>query len=106
MFHFASSAGGFPDFIRGDADGNGVVQPLVDGVYTLVYQFVPGTPEPPCLAAIDADGSDSFSGLTDGVYILNFGFVPGTPPFPDPFPFCGTDESTIQALGCLDPSCP
>ena len=41
-------------FIRGDYDGNGVVD-IADGVNMLEYLFIAGTPEPPCLDAADTN---------------------------------------------------
>ena len=92
-------------FRRGDADGNGTFVGLLDGVFILSFQFVPGSPAPPCMDAADADDDGSFSGLVDAFYLLNYQFLPGNPPPPDPGPFtCGVDPSA-DALGC-DSACP
>lgn len=94
-------------FLRGDADADGSVNPLVDGLTILNYGFVPGSAVPPCLAAADTDGDHNLNPLVDGLHMLNFGFVPGSPPVPAPFPSCGEDAATTDALGCDDPSgCP
>ena len=92
-------------FIRGDANGDGAVSGLIDGLFVLNYQFVLGSPEPPCFDAADADDSGSFAGLVDGIYLLNYGFVPGSPPPPAPFPGCGLDP-TADALALCDEGVP
>ena len=89
-------------FVRGDADGNGEVVPIVDAITILNFQFVLGAPEPPCLDAADADGDGAFNGLLDGLYALSFGFVDGPAP-PPPFPLCG---SVRLLLGCDEGGCP
>ena len=87
-------------FLRGDADASGSVAGIVDGVFLLTFQFVPGSPAPPCMSAADADDSGSVNGLVDGLYVLNFQFVPGSPPPPDPGPTaCGPDP-TDDPLVC------
>ena len=96
-----------PQFVRGDADADGIFNPLVDALAILSYGFIPGSAVPPCLAAADCDGDNSFKALPDGLYALNFGFVPGSPPIPAPYPECGEDPDTVAALGCDDASaCP
>ena len=94
------------EFIRGDANGDGAVTGLVDGFFVLLYQFVPGSPEPPCFDAADADDSGSLNGLADGVFLLNYQFVPTSPPPAAPGPlFCGNDP-TDDPLSCdLFPAC-
>ncbi len=93
-------------FIRGDSDGNGMFQGLIDSLFALNFGFVPGSPAPPCLTTADADGNDSFNPLVDGLFMLNFGFVPGAPPIPPPFPNCGGDASA-SPVGCdMSPLCP
>ena len=94
-----------PPFIRGDADSDGTVNGLVDGLYVLLFQFAGGT-APPCFDAADADDSGTLNGLVDGLYILNFQFVGGSPPPPPPYPTCGMDP-TLDALNCaVGPGCP
>ncbi len=95
-----------PEFIRGDADGNGSFAGLLDGIYVLAYQFVSGSPPPPCLKAADADDSGSIVGLLDGIYILSYQFVAGSPPPPAPGAvFCGID-ATQDSLPCDSTTCP
>lgn len=93
-----------PEFRRGDADGDGVVSGLPDGLFVLSYQFITGSPEPPCLDAADADDDGSVSGIVDGLLLLNFQFAGGAPPcFPGPTD-CGNDPSADD-LDC-DAVCP
>ena len=93
-------------FLRGDANGDGRVSGLIDGLFLLNFGFVPGSPQPPCMSAADADDSGSFSGLVDGLFILNYWFVPGSSPPPPPGPTdCGPDP-TNDSLECESPSCP
>ena len=92
---------GSPRFIRGDANSDGNFNGLVDGLFILNFQFILGSPIPPCMEAADADNDGGFNGLLDGLYVLNFQFIPGSPPIPPPFPECGPDDD--QALGCNDP---
>ena len=92
-------------FLRGDADGNASFNGLADGLYALRFQFLAGSPPPPCMDAADANDDGSFSGIVDGIYCLNFQFVGGSPPPPSPGPFvCGPD-ATNDPLECAV-SCP
>ena len=90
-----------PEFIRGDVNGDGIFAGLIDGLAALNFQFVPGSPVPPCAEASDANNDGTFNGLLDGLYILNAQFVPGSPLPPPPFPGCGLDDD--NALGCAEP---
>lgn len=92
------------DFARGDADANGTFNGLVDGLFTLAFQFIPGSAAPPCMDAADADDSGTFNGLIDALFMLNFQFIPGSPPIPPPTA-CGEDP-TDDPLGCNDYPCP
>ena len=89
-------------FARGDADGNGTVSGLIDGLFILNYQFNGGA-TPPCLDAADVDGNGVLTGLLDALYVLNFQFAAGDPP-PAPGPTCGITPALI--LGCLASECP
>ena len=60
------------EFIRGDADADGNFSGLTDGFFVLAFQFIPGSPPPPCLDAADFDDDEDVNGLVDGVGILNF----------------------------------
>ena len=93
-------------FLRGDVNGDGVVSGLTDALFALTFQFIAGSPVPPCNDAADADDSGTFSGLLDGLYVLSFQFVASSPPPPAPGPtICGMDP-TVDALDCGASVCP
>ncbi len=94
-------------FLRGDADGNGSVAGLPDGLFLLNFAFVAGSPAPPCFDAADIDGSGAVNGLVDGLFVLNYQFVSGSTPPPAPGPVeCGPDP-TVDAVICTSyPICP
>ncbi len=87
--------------LRGDSNGDGVVN-VADPVYTLAYNYIGGSPIPPCLDAADAD-DNGFIEVTDAVVLFSALFVSGT--LPPPSVACGLD-TTIDALTCLVQSCP
>lgn len=89
-----------PGYLRGDSDGDGVLNPLADALHLLTFGFLGGSP-PPCLDAADVDGNGASNPLADGTYLLSFGFLSGPPP-PAPFPIC---EPGDEVLGCIVPSC-
>ena len=91
------------NFIRGDADGSGDFNGLVDSLFVLAFQFQGGA-VPPCFDSADADDSGAVNGLVDALFILAFQFQGGTLP-PQPFPACGSDP-TDDATGCDTPPCP
>lgn len=84
-----------PTFIRGDSDGNGVVN-LTDAVFILKGLFQ-GGPQPKCPDAADADDNGTVN-LTDALYTLNYLFRGGPQP-KAPFPTKGPDP-TADALAC------
>jgi hypothetical protein len=88
-------------FIRGDVDYNGSLPNLVDALYLLAYQFVQGSPAPPCPDSADVDDNGFVNGLVDGLYLLNFSFASGSPP-PGPYPDPGIDM-TPDGLGECPP---
>lgn len=93
-------------FYRGDADGDGVVNGLVDGLFLLDFQFL-GGPEPSCSDAADVDDDGVLNGLVDTLFLLAYAFTGGSPP-PDPGPtICGIDP-TADGLDCATASanCP
>lgn len=104
----APASGGPPpapaDFIRGDVDGDGVLIGLADSLYVLFFQFVSGSPPPPCMEAADVDGNGTFSGLLEGLYLLTQVFAMGPPP-PPPYPRCGPDPDPATSLGCVLSGC-
>ena len=69
---------GPPEFLRGDADGNGILNALVDAFFIIAFQFQ-GGPAPICMEAADVDGNGVFNGLVDARFLLLFQFVPGSP---------------------------
>ena len=82
-------------FVRGDVNGDGILDPLADAPFLLAYGLTGGA-TPPCLRAADADGENGVIALIDAIYILNFGFTGGPPP-PPPFPACG---EAFDAISC------
>lgn len=93
-----------PAFIRGDFDGDGLFDGLVDGVASLSFQFLGGA-SAPCLEAADSDGNGVFHGLVDSLHTLGHQFQGGPPP-PAPYPDCGIDPDPATSLGCPDSTCP
>ena len=95
-----------PDlFRRGDINGNGTVEPLIDAIALLEWVFVDG-PAPPCSDAADVDDNGSNATLTDVIALVEWGFQNGPPP-PAPGPTdCGPDP-TDDLLECEElPTCP
>ena len=88
------------EYLRGDFNGDGNVNFLVDALFGLNAGFVPGSPQPPCATAADANGDRSLNFLVDSLYMLNAGFVPGSPLPPLPYPGCGLDQNGLDELGC------
>ena len=84
-------------FLRGDCDGNGIVE-LTDAICTLDWRFLGGEP-PACIAATDTN-VDGWVDISDAVATLGFLFLGGPPPS-QPFPDCGfLTLPTDFALGC------
>ena len=88
--------------IRGDANANGSIDPLVDSIINLNYLFVSGTTVD-CLDALDCNDDGSVN-LADPILLLSWGFAMG-PPLPQPFPDCGEDP-TDDPLSCDASGCP
>ena len=87
-----------PIYIRGDADGDGIIA-INDSQVILDYLFTNGRLE--CLAAADADG-DGVIAQIDAVYINSFLVAAGPPPSA-PYPICAYDPTT--ALTCIQKQC-
>ncbi len=83
-------------FVRGDADRNGVLFAIVDALYVLTYRFLDG-PAPPGLDAADVDDNDSISPLLDGLYLLTYAFLGGPAPPALGAYTCGSDPPTIPS---------
>jgi hypothetical protein len=88
--------------VRGDANGNGSIQPLADAIATLTYLFVSGT-SVTCLDALDCN-DDASVNLADPILLLSWGFAMGSQ-LPAPFPDCGLDP-TDDLLSCDASGCP
>lgn len=102
-----TNADGIPDacearFVRGDCDADGRIE-ISDGLFSLMYLFVAGSPIPRCLEACDAN-SDTGHNLADAVFTLNFLFRAGDVPSP-PYPDCAADPEVATTLGCRTRSC-
>ncbi len=82
-------------FIRGDANGNLVIE-IADPIFLLNNLFRAGR-SPPCPDAADAD-DDGRLNITDAIRVLSYLFLAGPPP-PEPFPERGADP-TPDELDC------
>ena len=92
-------------FRRGDCDGDGIVSPLVDSLFLLLWEFVGGL-EPMCLDAADVDDDGEVLALVDTLSLLLFGFSGGEAP-PDPGPdVCGVDPTDDDVTCEEDSTCP
>lgn len=85
------------EFIRGDANDDGVVD-MSDPVSVLNLMFL-GTPVP-CEVALDANDDNTLD-LSDPVYLLGYLLLAGAPEPPLPFGACGDDPTPVGPLGCL-----
>ncbi len=85
------------DFIRGDADCNGVVN-FIDAVDISRILFLGVPPSCNCPEARDSN-DDGLLSIIDSITLLNFIVLAGPPP-PSPFPLCGPDP-TGPPLGCV-----
>ena len=93
-----------PIFKRGDADGDGTVSGIPDGLFVLKFQFEAGAKAPPCMAAADCNGSGDVSGIPDGLFILRWQFEAGAEVPPDPGPTkCGADPNELDCE--TEPDC-
>jgi hypothetical protein len=81
-----------PEFIRGDVNGDGVIN-IADPIRLLSYLF--RIPEPPgCQDAADSN-NDGDLDIVDAIGILGYLFA-AEPPLPAPFPGCGPDEDEVE----------
>ncbi|MFQ5653635.1 MAG: hypothetical protein ACE5GW_02755 [Planctomycetota bacterium] len=97
LLALAPSALSGQQFIRGDANGDGIVD-IADPVSNLAFFLTGGAS--PCLDAQDVN-DNGFVSIADPIYNLFQLFASGPPP-PAPFPGCGIDPAP-DALGCLSP---
>ena len=85
-------------FKRGDVNGNGEVEYIIDVIGLLFYAFADGAP-PPCLDAADIDDDGELFLIVDALMLLNWAYLDGDIP-PDPGPYeCGSDP-TDDDLDC------
>ena len=91
-------------FIRGDVNGDAVVNGLVDGLYLLGWGFLNGPPLP-CDDAADIDDSGDVNPLVDTIYLLTYSFMGPGPPPPAPFPDCDIDPTTDAIFCDIIPPC-
>lgn len=87
-----------PSFIRGDADGDGLVL-VNDAIFSLDALFGPGSFG--CESAGDVNDSGTVD-VADVIYLLSYLFISG-PEIPPPFPDCGEDFYTFDSLTCTAP---
>ncbi len=93
-----------PPFKRGDANGDGSVSGLGDGLFVLRWHFIDDSPVPMCMDAADANDNGEVTGLGDGLFVLRWQFVDGAPVPPDPGPTCcGRDPTDDDDLDCETP---
>ena len=83
-------------FLRGDADGDGVIN-LNDVLFTANYLFLEG-PAPSCFDRMDADDSGRLD-LTDALVLANYLFLEGPLPAA-PFPEPGVDPTPDGLPAC------
>lgn len=85
-------------FIRSDTNVDGVTN-IADAVFVLTYLFNNGA-LPECFDSNDVNDDNSID-ISDAVYIVTFLFGGGANPFA-PFPACGVDPTTTDALDCAN----
>jgi hypothetical protein len=84
-------------FIRGDVNGDGVVD-VSDPTVILNWLFL-GAGAPACIESADANDTRVVN-IADPIYIFNYLFTGGSPP-PWPFPACGEAPAPLGcAQGC------
>jgi 1,4-alpha-glucan branching enzyme len=87
---------GEPGFVRGDCDGDGVLD-IADPLRALWALFLDAG-RGDCWAACDADADNAVS-VTDALYTLSFVFRSGPPPAA-PWPECGSNPGSVP---CASP---
>ena len=87
------------EFLRGDVDGDGRVDPIPDALYLLDYGFNEGT-EPPCEDSADVDGNEVVFPLVDSTALLNWAYDNGEAPPAPGVEACGADLDNGGSLGC------
>ncbi len=87
-----------PMFLRGDANGDGRVEALLDAAYLLAWAFTAGG-EPPCRDAADMDNNGVNSALLDALFLLVWAFSGGADPVAPGTETCGEDPGAVGP-GC------
>jgi hypothetical protein len=90
------------EFIRGDGNNDGSMD--IADVVAMLAQIFGSAPQADCLDAMDANDSGQLD-IADPVYLLNYLFGVGPIPPPSPYPDCGEDPTTSDALLCSS-ACP
>lgn len=90
------------EFIRGDANGDGMVDAIGDGIRTLQGLFGGFGVPFPCRAAADTDANSQIN-IADAVFLLTYGFMNGPMP-PAPFPDCDRDPAAGSSFLTCDVS--
>ncbi|MEM7164360.1 MAG: hypothetical protein AAF581_02795 [Planctomycetota bacterium] len=88
-------------FLRGDANGDSTLTPILEGVAILDHLFNGLTTN--CRDAMDAN-DDGGVDVLDAVHMFVWGFAGGPPPAA-PFPNCGPDPTPIDGVECDIPYC-
>ena len=91
-------------FLRGDANNDGVVSPLIDALMILDFGFNDGA-QPVCMDAADIDDNGVVSLLLDALALLQFGFDQGDAPAAPGPEVCGLDVE-VDDLECNEATCP
>ena len=99
----APGIGACSKFLRGDANGDGVVVGLTDAVHALKWFFIEGE-RPGCLDAVDADGDNRLVALVDVMVLLRWAFMNGHEPPAPGVESCGLDPDEDVAISCNTPS--
>ena len=101
IFEFAPPP---PPFRRGDINGNGEVEAILDSVALLDWQFNLGA-EPPCFEAADVDDDGLIITLLEVVTLLSWQFLSTEePPAPGPTE-CGEDPTGDELTCAVGPDC-
>ena len=91
-------------FRRGDVNGDGFVNGLIDGIALLSWGFGNGS-TPGCLAAADVNDDGVILTLNDGIFLLTYEFLGGAPPSaPGPLE-CGPQPGLFLTIPCEDSPC-
>ena len=93
-----------PQFIRGDANRDGSID-ISDAIFVLNSLFGSGSSILLCVDAGDSN-DDGAVDISDPIFLLGGLFTQGVLP-PPPYPACGFDPTSLDALDCADfAACP